>query len=366
MNFCNLLTRIGLIISFVALSFAQDTDARERIARTDYDTYKIRDLALIYQGNGRRLDWTQEDFTPYITHEFADGHRDWTFDGFLFLETDNGNGVSFIPSTGKMGTKQDWQWYLDGLFAKDRALDALDKSISKMKKKIGDPGFKHKVVLTILTPCLKTENWGEIDGKPVDMTQYDQAALASKWYIDQLVSRFKKAKYKNLELVGLYWLDEDLCHTFDLPKYVEPYVHAHDLDYIWIPYFNARGIGTWREQGFDMVYIQPNYLFDSKISRLRLRDSTDYARGLGTGLELELDHTSLNGYSDGFNSASRLRDYIDWFHQTGVWDRSGVAYYTGTKAIKLMDESKDPADQAIMDELFQIIVDRRSNPALVK
>ena len=354
----------ALAVSIMTVFALCDTAvAREKVKPLDYDTYKVRDMALIYQGNKRRLDWTKEDFIPYITHKFADGHRDWTFDGFMFLETDNGEGVKFIPAIDKMGTKADWQWYLDKLFEKDRALDALDKAISKMKKEIGDPGFKHQVVVMIPTPCLKTENWGEIDGKPVDMSQYDQAALAAKWYIDQLVQRFNKSKYKNIELSGLYWLDEDMCHTFDLPKYVEPIVHGYDLDYIWIPYFNARGIGAWRENGFDMVYIQPNYLFEQKLSKLRLKDCTDYARGLETGLELEMDHTSLKDH-EGYNSYDRLQDYIDWFRESGVWDRAGVAYYTGTKAIKLMDESTNPEDQRIMDELFQIIVDRRSNPRL--
>lgn len=356
-------TAILLLLAILGFDMAE---ARRKVQPTDYDTYKIRDLALIYQGNNRRLDWTVEDFVPYVSHKFADGHRDWTFDGFMFLEADNGADVTFYPSIKKMGTKADWQWYLDKLFAEGLALDALDMCIDSLKTELGDPGFKHKVVLTILIPCLKTENWGEIDGKPIDMSKYDQAALASKWYIDQLVGRFKARKYKNLELTGLYWLDEDLCHTFDLPKYIEPIVHGHDLDYIWIPYFNARGIGSWREQGFDMVYLQPNYLFDPKISRLRLKDSTDYARGLSIGMELEFDHTSLSDFNDGPNSYQRLRDYIDWFRDSGVWDRSGVAYYTGSKAIKLMAESTNPRDHEIMDELFSIIVGRRSNPKLIK
>jgi len=366
MNYSKHMLSRSVVSVLLTILICGTTYARKKVKPLDYNTYKARDIALIYHGNNRRLEWTQEDFIPYITHKFADGHRDWTFDGFMFLETDNGEGVTFYPSLQKMGTKAEWQWYLDKVFEKDHALDALDKAISKMKQEIGEPGFKHKIVLTILTPCLKTENWGEIDGKAIDMSQYDQAALAAKWYIDQLVSRFKESKYKNLELTGLYWLDEDLCHTLDLPKYIEPIVHGHDLDYIWIPYFNARGIGAWREQGFDMVYIQPNYLFNLQSSKLRLKDCTDYARGLATGVELELDHTSLNGFSDGTNTHKRLQDYIDWFRESGVWERSGVAYYTGSKAIKLMDESTDPEDHRIMDELFQIIVDRRSNSKLIK
>ncbi len=357
--------KITAIVALLTITGSDVASARKKIEPSDYDTYKIRDLALIYQGNKRRPAWTVDDFVPYITHKFADGHRDWTFDGLLFLEFDNGEGVSFVPSLGKMGTKADWQWYLDKLYEKGVSLDALDQCIDSMKAEIGDPGFKHKIVLTILTPCLKTENWGEIDGKEIDMSKYEDAALAAKWYIDQLVSRFYENNYKNLELTGLYWLDEDLCHTFDLPKYVEPIVHGHGLDYIWIPYFNARGLGTWREQGFDMVYLQPGYLFNNETHHLRLKDTTDYARGLGIGLELEMDSSSLYE-KEPVSTYNRLRDYIDWYEEQGVWDRAGVAYYTGNNAVKMMDESSFEFNHRLLDRLFKIIVERRNNPNLVK
>lgn len=339
--------------------------ARKKVEPRDYATYKIRDLVLIYQGNKRRRQWTEDEFVNYLTHKFADGHREWTFDGFLFLEADNGEGVSFAPSLGKMGTKEDWTWYLDKLYEDGKSLDALDKCIDRMKKEIGNPGFKHKVVLTILTPCLLTGYWGEVDGKVLDMTDKNDAALAAKWYIDELVARFKEKNYKNLELAGLYWLDEDLCHTYDLPKYVEPYVHAHNLDYIWIPYFNARGLGTWRDMGFDMVYHQPGYLFHPERTHLRLKDATDLARGFGLGLEMEIENTSLFEHQPAENcSYSRFKEYIDWFREAGVWDRSGVAYYAGYGVFNDMAASPAPENQAIMDELCQIIIDRRKNKKL--
>ena len=340
--------------------------ARERVKPTDFNTCKIRDLALIWVGNQRHLKWTVDEYEPYVAHTFADGRREWTFDGFLFLEGDNGEGVSFIPSLGKMGTKKEWQWYIDKLFERDRALDALDKCIEKTKAELGDPGFKHQVVISILTPCLKTIDWGELDGKPVDMSQYDQAALAAKWYIDTVVETFKKQNYKNIELTGLYWLDEDLCHTFELASYVEPYVHAHDMDYYWIPYFNARGTGLWRDMGFDMVYIQPNYLFvDETI--LRLKDAVDYAKGLETGLELEMEDTSVSAVTPPEKcTQQKFKDYLDYFKERGVWDRAGIAYYLGTKAVLTAAEKGNETDKALMDQMFNYIVERRHNPYLLK
>ncbi len=357
---------IAIMLLLAAITGSDAAMARQKVEKRDYATTGIRDLVLIYQGNSRRRQWTEDEFVNYLTHKFADGHREWTFDGFLFLDTDNNEGVSYAPSLGKMGTKQDWLVYLDQLFEEGKSLDALDKCVDRMKKEIGKPDFKHKVVLTILTPCLKTENWGEIDGRPLVMSDKNDAALAAKWYIDEIVSRFKAQKYKNLELTGLYWLDEDMCHTFDLAKLVEPHVHAHDLDYIWIPYFNARGLGTWREMGFDMVYLQPGYLFHPERTHLRLKDTTDYARGLGLGLEMEIEDTSLYEYEPKDKcSYNRFKEYIDWFKESGVWDRSAVAYYAGYGVFNDMAASSVSENQEIMDELCRIIVDRRKNKKLI-
>lgn len=356
--------KAAALILLAAITGTEAAPAAETACKSDYATGRVRDLALIYQGNKRRPAWTQEDFVPYLTHKFADGHRDWTFDGFLFLEFDNGEGVSFQPSLGKMATKADWQWYLDKLFEEGKSLDALDKCIDRMKAEIGDPGFKHKIVLTIMTPYSKTVNWGEVDGKELDFTDKNQAALAAKWYIDEMVNRFHSNNYKNLELTGLYWLDEDMCHTFDLAKYIEPYVHAHNLEYIWIPYYNARGLGTWRELGFDIVYQQAGYAFGGK-HHLRLRDVTDLSRGLGLGLEFEMDDNSLYE-REPVSNYNLMRDYIDWFEETGVWERSGVAYYTDNNAIKKMSESTQEFNKRLLDRLFGIIVERRNNPNLIK
>lgn len=356
--------KLTVIIALVSMFGADKAFAADNQGQSPYATSKVRDLALIYQGNKRRPAWTEDDFTHYVTHKFADGHRDWTFDGFLFLEFDNGEGVSFQPSLGKMATKADWQWYLDKLFEKGKSLDALNSHIERMKAEIGDPGFKHKVVLTIFTPFAKTVNWGEVDGKELDFRHQEDATLAVKWYIDEIVERFNAQGYKNLELSGLYWLDEDMCHTFDLAKYIAPLVHARNLEFVWIPYYNARGIGTWREMGFDIAYHQPGYAFGGK-HHLRLRDTTDLARGLGMGLEFEMDENSIYE-KEPISNYNLMRDYIDWFEETGVWENSAVAYYTGNNGIKKMAESTQPFNQRMLDRLFGIIVERRNNPNLIK
>lgn len=334
----------------------------QEILNREYPKNQIRDLALIYQGNARRPKWNTADFLPYVSHKFADGHRDWTFDGFLFLEFDNNKDVSFTTTLDKIGTKKDWEWYLDQLYAPNVSLDALDSVIDSLKSEIGEPGFKHKIVITLLTPVLTEKPWGEIDGVELDMTKYEDAAKATKWYIDEVVSRFNAKNYKNLELVGLYWLEEDMCATYDLVKHLAPLVHAHNLEFSWIPYYSSRGSTIWKEYGFDICYMQPNYLFYRQLSDLRLKDATDLAAGSGMAMEMEMDQSSLYGAKN--SSYSRFQDYIDYFQSSGVWDNSAVAYYTGNNAVKLMADSNSPENQRIMDQMFNYIVERRKKPSM--
>ena len=325
---------------------------------------QIRDLALIYQGGKTRIDWTVEQITPYVVHTFANGKKDWLFDGFLFLDFDDGSGNVFVPVWGKKNaTKEIWEWYLDRLFERGKSLDALDMCIGMHKAEIGDPGFKHKVVLTLLTPIPGHKEWGKLNGKALDFTKYEDQTAAVGWYIDKIVSRFNEQGYKNLELTGLYWVDEDVCHTKELTKYVAPLVHAKNLEFVWIPYFRARGYDRWRELGFDIVYHQPNHFFKKNIPDSRLDEAIDVALNYGMAMEFECDSKALYNIED--SSYDRMTAYIDAFVRQHVFSTSAIAYYTGSKSFIDMIDKPCPENQAIMDRLAGFIVERRKNPALV-
>lgn len=334
---------------------------------TEFRKNQIRDLVLVYQGNeNRRPKWTVEDFVPYVSHKFADGHRDWTFDGILMLEFEDEEKAQFCPTVGKMAGKDSWQWYLDRLYEEGKGLDALDKCIDSLKTVIGDPGFKHKVVLSIPTAMLVMDNWGELDGRKLDFTKHEEdgyadCVAATKWYVDQIVDRFNQHKYKNLDLTGLYWINEDFIHTKDLTSHVAPLVKEKGLEFVWIPYFEARGFSNWKDQGFDIAYMQPNYLFDN-VSVARMKEAIDVSRHLNMAVELEMDANSL--YDAENSNYSKFEEYLDYFDKMGVWDNSAIAYYTGTKGLILMAENPTPENQRIMDRMFSKIVERRSNPDL--
>ena len=130
------------LICFCLLFITMDSHALS--IDKGYRQNKIKDLALIYQGGVHRIDWTSDQFLPYVVHQFADGHKDWLFDGFLFLEFTDGKGCGFATRySDKNARKKEWLWLLDRLFEDGKALSALDRCIGTQIKEIGKPDFTH-------------------------------------------------------------------------------------------------------------------------------------------------------------------------------------------------------------------------------
>lgn len=214
-------------------------------AAQNYQTTDIQDLALIYQGGKHRLDWTVDEFRPYVVHRFLDGSKHWLFDGFLFLEFKNGTGRCYTVGYEKeFARKPEWEWLLDRIFDEGKSLSALDRCIGEQIAEIGKPAFRHKVVLGLPEAVRDQKDWGELDGRRMDFSKDEDQIAATKWYIDQLIARFKKAGYKHLELSGFYWVAEDTNHCGDLTVPLSEYIHAQKKLFYWIPYCRPKATRT--------------------------------------------------------------------------------------------------------------------------
>lgn len=338
----------------VSVANAQDLSDYKKI------DYKVRDLALIYQGGTHRIGWTQTEIEPYVTHKFEDGREEWIFDGYLFLEFTTGgyNGHQFTEGyNGNNATKEDWEWYLGRLFQGGRALDALDRVIEKKKELIGDPGFKHQVSLTLFVPINGQTDWGEIDGKTLKFTRMNDRVVAGKWFIDELVRRFNEAAYKNLELYGIYMICESSYGIEGYTQRMKSYIADYGLEFIWIPYFNARGYDRWAELGFDHAYLQPNHFFNEETPDNRLREAIALAKAKGLSMEFECDERALSQVNPSF--LYRMEAYMDYFDKYGIWYDTPVAYYTGNHMFLDMVRKPSAKNNAAMDRLCQYIVNRR-------
>ena len=325
-----------------------------------YKQTDIKDLALIYQGGTHRLDWTADEFLPYVVHQYTDGHKDWLFDGFLFLEFKNGTGHAYASRYDKQDArKAEWIWLLDRLFEKEKALSALNQCIQSQAKEIGKPSFKHQIVIGLPEALPNQKDWGKVDGKLMDFTKQEDQIIATRWYIDELMKQFKKADYKYLDIAGFYWVSEDTETCKDLTIPVSAYIHTLKKKFYWIPYWNAKGFDQWKELGFDVAYQQPNHFFRADIPNERLDEACESARIHNMGLELEFDEKALADAKNSFYD--RLVAYIDHFEKQGVFENSAIAYYSGFSAVLDMYKSKNPKDKKLMDRLASLITKKRQN-----
>ncbi len=168
---------------------------------------------------------------------------------------------------------------------------------------------------------------------------------------------FAEAGFENIDLAGIYWVDEDMRFLGGFTQAIAPYIHSLGLQFVWIPYFRAKGFEDWREHGFDIVYHQPNHFFDPAISDARLDEACSLARHYGMGMEFECDENALSQNAD--CRSDRMQAYIDAYWRNNVFTDAALAYYTGHHLLLDFKEQPSRQNQALADRLASVIVERR-------
>ncbi|MDD4694137.1 MAG: DUF4855 domain-containing protein [Firmicutes bacterium] len=259
-----------------------------------------QNIMLVYdQYSGKN--WMTVDALPYVTYISAETFQpqDWFFDSFLFLALSTPGGRNF--GGGSPAILEDYFWWLDRMFASEKlGLGAFERAIENNKAILGDPEHKANVIMMIPYPNeIEGTPFGLINGKKPVLTGNHKEAAAGrlsvvKWWIDEVVKRFNENNYQNLNLVGFYWLAEDLdlsgIDKLYLPE-VGEIVRSLDMKFYWIPWYMSPGYDTWKDLGFDASIMQPNYMFDVDISKSRLLKTAALAEKYNLGIEIEADST---------------------------------------------------------------------------
>lgn len=343
----------------------EETNGKEEIKQTLKDVTRgfrqnaILDMVLVYQGGVQRVDWTPAEMYPYVVHTDQSNKKDWFFDGFLFLEFQDGRGFNFNPgySGNAPARKQEWEWLTDRHFENGKAIKALNSCIANAKKELGEPSFRHKIVIGLPEPFLDQKDWGEINGVKMDFSKQEDRIAACKWYIDLLYRKFEESNLSNLDLEGFYWVSEQMSTNKFITVEIGNYIREKGKKFYWIPYYMSNGYSQWRDYGFDIAYLQPNYFFDKKIGDDRVRNACELAFTHNMGMEMEFDARALANNTA--NHRARLVTYIETFKDQGVFKNSSIAYYEGGRGIDLFSRSTNPKDREILDLLQSIIKERR-------
>ena len=265
---------------------------------------KTDDMILIYYGNKNRPKWGKTELVDLVMHKFEDGHKEWLYPSFLFLEFKNDEGYKFgdnQPGENGAANQKHWEWLLNRYFSTAynggdfEGLKALDQCIEDCKRILGNPNFRHKVYLSVPSPCTDFSEWGAIkrNGKSIklDFRNRNHRLEAVKWFIDELIHRFETQHYKNITLEGVYWIEETTSMTTwhkdkrtgewtnktgekynfiyenktrkynDIISDISQYIHSQGLNFYWIPFNGAYGNEKWRTLGFDRCDIQTGYFW---------------------------------------------------------------------------------------------------------
>ena len=339
---------------------------------------KNSDLVLIYGGGDHRnpFEWSQERLTPYVVYKDRGGSSHWLFDSFLMIEF-AGVDKQFCSGYGKKSAdKEDWKDLLDYYFSKDNQLGALEKVIDRVAKKIGNPAYKHQIVLTLPEPIVhqdcnnnrsSTRYWGTTtNGKTLDFSKDVDRVEACKWYIDYARKKFSEAGFKHLDLAGFYWVAETSEHSSTILKQISSYLNSMHYSFNWIPYYKSKGHEQWDTFGFNYAYYQPTHFFNADVSDTRLDYACEEAKDCGMYMEMEFDGRVLSYNTDnkfddihpGGLYSERLRSYMAAFKRHGFWQNKPLAYYEGGGAIYWMERATDSRDVALYHDFCEFVVSR--------
>ncbi len=270
-----------------------------------------------------------DQLLPYVGYISTSGKiKDFMFDSFLF------SAFGEAPSGGQYGADikkptilSDWQYYIDNTFMPDYNVSALNIATGKVKKALGRPSYKSKVEIAIPYPTPSSNYFGAIDGKPVNMEKLSDRERLIRWYVDQVLAKWKAGRYDNLKLVGMYWISEKAAFTINdsekaLIRYVGNFVRSKGLVLDWIPFINAEGFYEWHSLGFDGAEMQPNYSFHNYPVQ-ELGEAAETCKMLGMGIEIEIHWDALK------NDAllEKYYQYLNWGIKKGYMTGAAHSYY---------------------------------------
>ena len=313
-----------------------------------------KDLCLLYQSSSSG-GYTADELLPYVAYIDEEANiKDTMFDSFLFLHANSPMPSGQYPY--QLSNKSDWQWCIDDLFNEARNLNALEEAAGTVKSALGlDASFTYKITVSINYPNMTVTDFGDVDGDGVteNLTTVDGRVKVCKWFIDEVNRRFAEANFQNIKLVGFYWWHEQIDSPSDTEtiKKVAEYLHSMGTQFTWIPYFNSAGYDTWKELGFDVACLQPNYVFKETAPLSNIYNVDEYTKDLGMGIEMEIDDPCLNN----LDFFKRYMKYVSCGAELGYMDDTVVMYYQGFNIFGNAANSGTYFGRTIYDSTYHFI-----------
>lgn len=331
------------MISSIYYTNAED----EQFATAENTPVKASDINLIYT-NGNE---TEEMLLPYVAYLDENGEiKDTFMDGYMYL------GHMNLPSGTQphLATKKENWEYLYNLFMNSPAgPDALERTVQKVKDALDLPDYKVEVYISVCNLYDTITDFGDVDGDGVSesLATPEGRKKVMEWYMNLYETEFAARGYQNLKLAGFYWFNESVSwenDDSDVIAEVSEYVHGAGYNFVWVPYYTAIRYYLGNELGFDMVSMQPNYVFTNDAPLWRFESTAALTKARKMSVEIEHSYQAMG-------DPEYARNYMLYLYYgavTGYMDSIHV-YYNDTDNIGRMGYSDDPLCRMQYDATYQ-------------
>ncbi len=321
-----------------------------------------KDLLLCYIVSARGShDLQPQTFTHAVGYHQNGVIKDHMFDSFIMLSSPNYLYDYFEDGSYALKplTKSDWLTYITKEeLAKGRSIDALNTAVGKVKRAIGDGEYRANVFMTLFYPVPTVRDFGEVEGKNLDLAVMEDKKAALRWMADESAARFEAAGFEHLRLAGFYWYCEEVNFMDTdkgLTEDITDYVRQKGMLTCWCPFYGAPGYRDWKEMGFDIATQQANYFPEHRAhwpnrggkERLAGVAADSKAYGLGVGMEMsDYEHESV----------AVFKDYMKAGVRDGFMQMPHIYYMDlGPTVVQAVAASDDPYLRSVYDELYHYI-----------
>lgn len=314
----------------------------------------IHNLCLLYVGGEGRKQIHRYDvgkLRPLLGYLEPDGKVvDRFLDGFLMLAQYSPllNGRSFgLDLEGGASRREDWIALFDEYFHPQDNLAALEKCAAELRRLLSLRFPPARVVLAVPTPDPRCRDW---DGKGYSLAPPAHRVDSTGWAMKELLVRWRQAGYKNLELVGFYYMTEQGAWDDPVVNSFPRLCRSHGLRSFAIPGITSSWLTEFTRAGFDCVCLQPSHAFWQPPLRPRrhlLKCAGRIARQFGMGMEVELPYNVEQPAG-----REKVYDYLEMARLQG-WAGAFKAYFQSFNLIKTLAESPIPEARQLYDDLYR-------------
>lgn len=225
--------------------------------------------------------WKTEDLIPYVSYRSKGKNRGKMFGGIIFnpVRVRENNFIYPLYSTfTELADREDWELAIRVLFEKDINLHAL-----------ASLNIGLDIWVSIPYPVTFQKKFTTIKGKKVNFKFEENRMMAVDWWVKAFVKAWNDSKklHKHLKFRGFVWqreaiLDDDVS----MVKKVNQCIHKKNLLSMWLPNYGSQNVVNWKEIGFDVVCINPNFYGKTNHDVNWITNASAFAKFYNTGIQV--------------------------------------------------------------------------------